>query len=59
MLNLNKLLRNRLGISWDNELELEDLNTIIEKTAKTIPFENLSIINNSSSKITPENLIKK
>ncbi|WP_082067215.1 arylamine N-acetyltransferase [Paenibacillus terrae] len=40
-------------------LELEDLNTIIKKTAKTIPFENLSIINSSSSKITPENLIKK
>ncbi|MFK4340662.1 MULTISPECIES: arylamine N-acetyltransferase [unclassified Paenibacillus] len=59
MLNLNKLLCNRLGISWDNKLELEDLNTIIEKTAKTIPFENLSIINSSSSEITPENLLKK
>ncbi|PKG22661.1 arylamine N-acetyltransferase family protein [Niallia nealsonii] len=59
MTNLNKLFRNRLGIPYDEVITFENLNAFLEKTAKTIPFENLCIIENRTNEITRENLIKK
>jgi len=59
MTNLNILLRKRLGIPCDKVIAFENLNAVLEKAAKAIPFENLCIIENRTNEITKENLIKK
>jgi N-hydroxyarylamine O-acetyltransferase len=59
MTNLNQLFRNRLGIPDDEVITFEHLDTILEKTAKEIPFENLCIMENRVNEITRENLIQK
>ncbi|MGE6259240.1 arylamine N-acetyltransferase family protein [Heyndrickxia sporothermodurans] len=59
MSNLNQLFRNRIGISKDEKITIENLNIVLENAAKSIPFENLCIIKNKTTKLTRENLIKK
>lgn len=59
MNNLNELFRKRIGIPQNEVITFENLDTVLEKTAKTIPFENLCIIENRSKEITKENLISK
>ncbi|MCM3519846.1 arylamine N-acetyltransferase [Staphylococcus xylosus] len=59
MTTLDKLFRKKLGIPYDRLITLENLDSIIEKAAQTIPFDNLSIIENRTNDITKENLIKK
>jgi len=51
--------RNRIGIPSNVEIAFETLDFVLEKTAKTIPFENLCILGNRVSSISQENLINK
>ncbi|WP_318509074.1 arylamine N-acetyltransferase family protein [Bacillus sp. T3] len=59
MSSLNKLFRARIGFPGDETISFENLDTILEKTATSIPFENLAIINKRNKKITKQNLIEK
>lgn len=59
MNNLNELFRNRVGIPQDEVITFDYLDSVLEKTAKTIPFENLCIIENRTREITKENLTSK
>jgi N-hydroxyarylamine O-acetyltransferase len=59
MSDLNLLFRNRIGISEKETITFEKLDTVLEKTAREIPFENLCIIANKTTKLTKENLINK
>jgi N-hydroxyarylamine O-acetyltransferase len=59
MNELNGLFRNRIGIPENEKLTFETLDNILERTATTLPFENLCIISNKTRAITKENLINK
>jgi N-hydroxyarylamine O-acetyltransferase len=59
MSELNTLFLKRIGIPENENITFETLDTVLEKTAKNIPFENLCIIENKTSDITQENLINK
>ncbi|MBA4536399.1 arylamine N-acetyltransferase [Bacillus aquiflavi] len=59
MTELNILFRKRIGISEDENIGFEKLEHVLEKTAQSIPFENLCIIENKTYEITKENLINK
>ncbi len=55
----NLLYRKRVGLDNDKNLQFEDLNEVLEKSALAFPFENLSIILNQRYKIDKESLTKK
>ncbi|WP_453995813.1 arylamine N-acetyltransferase family protein [Bacillus nitroreducens] len=59
MSELNTLFRKRIGIPEHEKLTFESLDDILEKTANTIPFENLCIIEKRTNDINKENLTKK
>ncbi|WP_088013509.1 arylamine N-acetyltransferase family protein [Gottfriedia acidiceleris] len=59
MSELNLMFRKRIGLRDDEVINFDNLNIILEKTAKNIPFENLCIIENKTNGITRENLISK
>jgi N-hydroxyarylamine O-acetyltransferase len=59
MSDLNLLFRNRIGFSQNEVITFQHLDKVLEKTAKTIPFENLCIIENRTKAITKENLTSK
>ena len=59
MSDVNALFRKRIGILEKENISFETLDNVLEKTAKTIPFENLCVIENRTSDITKENLINK
>ncbi|WP_338473327.1 arylamine N-acetyltransferase (plasmid) [Niallia sp. XMNu-256] len=59
MNELNALFRKRIGIPENESIPFEALDNVLEKTAKSIPFENLCIIENKTNDITKENLINK
>lgn len=59
MSDVNALFRKRIGIPEKENISFETLDNVLEKTAKTIPFENLCVIENRTSDITKENLINK
>ncbi|MEW9701209.1 arylamine N-acetyltransferase [Paenibacillus sp. SI8] len=59
MSDLNRLFRKRLGMPENEKLTFEDLDSLLEKTATTFPFENLNIISNRTSTITKEHLVDK
>jgi N-hydroxyarylamine O-acetyltransferase len=59
MSDLNLLFRNRIGYPKNEIITFEKLDTVFEKTAKTIPFENLSILANQTTEMTKETLIDK
>lgn len=56
---LNMLFRHRIGIPETENVTFEHLGIILEKTARTIPFENLCIINKKTTDITKGNLANK
>ncbi|WP_368657056.1 arylamine N-acetyltransferase [Metabacillus halosaccharovorans] len=56
---LNMLFRHRIGIPETENVTFENLDIILEKTARTIPFENLCIINKKTTDITKGNLANK
>ncbi|WP_419883522.1 arylamine N-acetyltransferase family protein [Peribacillus sp. B-H-3] len=59
MSTLNTLFRKRIGYPENEEITFENLDIILEKMAKTIPFENLCIIGKKTTNISKENLINK
>jgi len=59
MTELNALFRKRIGYPANEMITFETLPDVLDKTAKTIPFENLCILQNKTSDITKENLIHK
>lgn len=59
MNELNALFRKRIGFQEDVKLTFDKLDEILEKTAQTIPFENLSIMASHLSDINKENIKKK
>jgi N-hydroxyarylamine O-acetyltransferase len=58
-LTMHALLCKRIGFPVDEKVTFEALGRILEKTATTIPFENLSVIRMERKAITKENLIDK
>ncbi|MBT2655425.1 arylamine N-acetyltransferase [Bacillus sp. ISL-18] len=59
MTKLNKLFYERIGLSQGHPITFDTLATVLEKTAQTIPFENLCIIEKNTNKITKSNLVNK
>ncbi|MDQ0221239.1 arylamine N-acetyltransferase family protein [Peribacillus cavernae] len=59
MSTLNTLFRERIGIPVHEKITFDSLGPILEKTAKTFPFENLCIIGCNTGAITKENLMNK
>ncbi|MGE7185614.1 arylamine N-acetyltransferase family protein [Peribacillus sp. NPDC006672] len=59
MNELNALFRKRIGLPDDEKLTFAELDEILDKTAKTIPFENLSIMASQLSDINKENIMNK
>ncbi|MGG1401307.1 arylamine N-acetyltransferase [Bacillus salipaludis] len=59
MTDFNLQFRKRIGFPANETITFDNLEDVLEKTAKTIPFENLCIITNQAKKITKENLINK
>lgn len=59
MENLEALYRRTIGLTDERKPAFSDLNTILERTARTMPFENLCIIENRVQPLTAQNLIDK
>ncbi|MCM3654857.1 arylamine N-acetyltransferase family protein [Metabacillus litoralis] len=59
LLAINELFRKRVGISENEMITFETLDYVLEKAAKSIPFENLCIIANNTYELTKENLLTK
>jgi N-hydroxyarylamine O-acetyltransferase len=59
MININTLFRKRIGISENEVLSFENLHFVLERVAKTIPFENMCIIEKKTTEISKDNLINK
>jgi N-hydroxyarylamine O-acetyltransferase len=59
MSKLNELFRKRIGIPANEVITFENVDRLLEKTAKTIPFENLCILKGKTTEITKDNLIHK
>lgn len=57
MQELNRLFRRRIGLTEHERITFERLHPVLDHTAKTIPFENMRIINRNTVDITKENLI--
>lgn len=57
--NLDKRFRDRIHFSTSSPLTFNDLDSILEKMAHTIPFENVCIIEKRTKEMTKENLIDK
>ncbi len=55
----NTLFRQRIGIPKNEEITFNKLDYILEKTATTIPFENLGVIRTQSTEINKENMLDK
>ncbi len=55
----NTLFRQRIGIPKNEEITFKKLDYILEKTATTIPFENLGVIRTQSTEINKENMLDK
>lgn len=56
---MNQLFRKRIDIPETEQIKFESLGKVLEKMAKTFPFENLRMIENKTRDITKENLIDK
>ncbi|MDN3016409.1 arylamine N-acetyltransferase [Paenibacillus sp. BSR1-1] len=59
MSDFNLQFRNRIGLPEKEVITFEKLDLVLEKTAKSIPFENLCVIGKKTTEITKENLISK
>ena len=59
MNDLNLLFRRRIGLPDHEVITLQNLDKVLENTAKTIPFENLCIIENRSTELTKESVTSK
>lgn len=59
MSELNALFRKRIGIPENEAIPFEALDLVLEKTATSIPFENLCILEKKTSDITKDNVMNK
>ncbi|WP_213583026.1 arylamine N-acetyltransferase [Paenibacillus sp. J2TS4] len=59
MSGLNALFRQRIGMPENEKITFAALDLVLELTAKSIPFENFSIIEQRASAITEDNLVCK
>ncbi|KAA0561541.1 arylamine N-acetyltransferase [Bacillus sp. CH30_1T] len=59
MTDLNTLFRKRIHYPTTGKISFHQLDTILEETAKSIPFENLCVIGNTFADLTKENLMNK
>ncbi|WP_431809558.1 arylamine N-acetyltransferase family protein [Brevibacillus agri] len=59
MSELNALFRKRTGISEHEAITFDKLDTVLEKAALSIPFENLRVIEGKTTAITKENVASK
>lgn len=59
MQTVNQLFRKRIQYPQNKEINFEDLNDILIKTAQTFPFENLCIMKGENEPITKESIIAK
>jgi N-hydroxyarylamine O-acetyltransferase len=59
MSNVNTLFRKRIGFSANEVITFENLHQVLEMVAKTIPFENMCIIEKRTSEISIDNLTRK
>lgn len=59
MSDLNLLFRERIGFPEEEPITFDKLAIVLEKTAKSIPFENMRVIEKSSRDITVENVVEK
>ncbi|MFZ7946685.1 arylamine N-acetyltransferase family protein [Neobacillus sp. 19] len=59
MKNLVSLFHKRIGMPNNETITFEKLAEVLEKTAQSIPFENLNIFEGKIQTITKENLMKK
>lgn len=57
--DINALFRERIGFPEDEIITFESLSRVLERTAYTLPFENMRIIRNHIGEITKESLIQK
>lgn len=56
---MNLLFRKRIGIPEDKNITFEYLDTVLGRMARTIPFENLAVIEGRTKKINRKNLVEK
>jgi len=59
MSELNALFRKRIGLPENDPLTYKNLDEVLEKTAISIPFENLSIIQKNAADISEDHLMIK
>ncbi|MEH7417957.1 arylamine N-acetyltransferase [Neobacillus drentensis] len=59
MSELSKLFYERIGLSQGQNITFDSLDHVLEKTAQTIPFENIGIINRKTGEISKANLVDK
>lgn len=59
MASIDKLLRERIGLSENERITFEVLEVVLKNVAFTIPFENLCVMNNSYKHISKENIAEK
>ena len=59
MNGLNHLFRRRIGFSEDEQITLENLETVLQLTAAAIPFENLCAIAGDDSVLSESSLMDK
>lgn len=59
MVDIDILFRKRIGLPEDEIVTFEKLDEVLEKTAQSIPFENICIITKNTSEISKESLIHK
>lgn len=57
--DVNTLFRKRIGLSENDKITFETLETVLEHMAYQIPFENLSILKNHHKDLNKTNLINK
>ncbi|MGI8315787.1 arylamine N-acetyltransferase family protein [Halobacillus mangrovi] len=58
-MSFNEAFRNRIGLSKSEQLTIANLDKLLEKMARSIPFENFRIIKGTSEQISKENLSEK
>jgi N-hydroxyarylamine O-acetyltransferase len=59
MNDLNQRFRNRIGFSPIESINIENLAIVLEKTAATIPFENLCTLSGDSNELNEGHLVEK
>ncbi len=59
MTDFNLLFRQRIGLSMEQVITFSDLPDILDRTSKSLPFENMAIMLEKTGSINKENLINK